>query len=112
MTISLKLGQVPRRWIGRLSGFTAGEISGQHTALALLGYYRRLNDNRALPLYAGMTVETGNAWDNRSDISLSDSITAGSLFLAVNSVIGPVYLAYGRAEGANEAYYFFLGRPF
>jgi NTE family protein len=97
---------------GRLSGLTAGEISGQHTAFALLGYYRRLNDSRALPLYAGMTVETGNAWDNRSEISLSDSITAGSLFLAVNSVIGPVYLAYGRTEGAEEAYYFFLGRPF
>jgi len=97
---------------GRLSGLTAGEISGQHTAFALLGYYRRLNDSRALPLYAGMTVETGNAWDNRSEISLSDSITAGSLFLAVNSVIGPVYLAYGRTEGAEKAYYFFLGRPF
>jgi len=102
----------PLGGFGRLSGLTAGEISGQHTALALLGYYRRLNDNPALPMYAGMTVETGNAWDNRSDISLSDSITAGSLFLAVNSVIGPVYLAYGRTEGAEEAYYFFLGRPF
>jgi len=36
----------------------------------------------------------------------------GLLFLAVNSVIGPVYLAYGRAEGGKDAYYFFLGRPF
>ena len=97
---------------GRLSGFTAGELSGQHTALALLGYYRRLNDSAALPFYAGMTVETGNAWDNRGDISLGDSITAGSLFLATNTLVGPVYLAYGRAEGAKDAVYFFLGRPF
>jgi len=30
----------------------------------------------------------------------------------MNTIVGPVYLAYGRAEGAKEAYYFFLGRPF
>ncbi len=97
---------------GRLSGFTAREISGQHVALAVLAYYRRLNESSVLPIYAGMTLETGNAWDDRSDISFSDSITAGSLFLAVNTVIGPVYLAYGYAEGGTDAVYFFLGRPF
>jgi len=97
---------------GRVSGFTPQEISGQHAAFAGLVYYRRLNDSAALPVYAGMTLEAGNAWDNRSDISLSDSITAGSLFLATNTLVGPVYLAYGRAEGSKDALYFFLGRPF
>ena len=37
---------------------------------------------------------------------------AGSLFLAMNTPIGPVYLAYGRAEGGIDALHFFLGRPF
>jgi NTE family protein len=97
---------------GRLSGFTPQEISGQHTALATLVYYRRLNDSRALPFYAGASLETGDAWDNRSDISLSDAITAGSLFLAMNTPVGPLYLAYGRAEAGKDAYYFLLGRPF
>ena len=97
---------------GNLAGYTAQEITGQHSAFAALVYYRRLNDSRALPIYAGMTLEAGNAWDNRSDISLSDTITAGSLFLATNTVIGPVYLAYGRAENSKDALYFFLGRPF
>jgi NTE family protein len=97
---------------GRLSGFTPQEISGQHTALATLVYYRRLNDSRALPFYAGASLETGEAWDNRSDISLSDAITAGSLFLAMNTPVGPLYLAYGRAEAGKDAYYFLLSRPF
>jgi NTE family protein len=97
---------------GRLSGFTPQEISGQHTALATLVYYRRLNDSRALPFYAGASLETGDAWDNRSDISLSDAITAGSLFLAMNTPVGPLYLAYGRAEAGKDAYYFLLSRPF
>jgi len=97
---------------GRLSGLTANELSGQNTALAVLAYYRRLNDSSTLPIYGGITVETGNAWDNRSDISISDTITAGSLFVAMNTLIGPLYLAYGRTENDDQAAYFFLGRPF
>jgi NTE family protein len=97
---------------GRLSGLTSRELSGQNAARALLAYYRRLNDNRRVPIYAGMTFESGNVWENRSDISFSDTILAGSLFIAANTGIGPVYVAYGRAEGGSEAAYFFLGRPF
>ena len=97
---------------GRLSGLTANEISGQHVALAALVYYRRLNESTVLPLYAGMSLESGNAWDRRSDISFSNSITAGSFFMAMNTIVGPVYLVYGYAEGGRDAVYFFLGRPF
>ena len=97
---------------GQLSGFTAREFSGQNSALAMLAYYRRLNDSATLPIYAGVTLETGNIWDRRSDISLSDGIRAGSLFVAINTIVGPMYLAYGRAERGNDAFYFFLGRPF
>ena len=97
---------------GRLSGLTSRELNGQNAARATLAYYRRLNDNRRVPIYAGMTFESGNVWENRSDISFSDTILAGSLFIAANTGIGPVYVAYGRTEGGSEAAYFFLGRPF
>jgi NTE family protein len=97
---------------GRLSGFTSRELSGQNAALALLAYYRRLNDNPRLPIYAGVTFESGNVWDSRSDISFGDAIKAGSLFVAMNTPVGPVYLAYGRSEGGIDALHFFLGRPF
>ena len=95
----------------RLSGFTTRELAGQHSALAVLAYYRRLNNNPRRPVYAGVSFESGNVWQNRSDMSLDDTIQAGSLFMAVNTFLGPIYLAYGRAEGANEAVYFFIGRP-
>ena len=97
---------------GRLSGFTSRELTGQHAVIAVLAYYRRLNDSPRLPIYAGITFESGNVWENRSDISLDDTIQAGSLFLAANTILGPVYLAYGRAEGNIDAVHFFLGRPF
>jgi len=96
---------------GRLSGFTSRQLSGQHSALGLLSYYRRLNSSTRNPIYAGFTLESGNVWDVRSDMSLDDTIQAGSIFLGLNTIIGPIYIAYGRAEGANEALYFFIGKP-
>jgi len=97
---------------GRLSGFTSRALTGQHSAFAVLAYYRRLNNNPRIPIYAGMTFESGNVWDNRSDMSLDDTIQAGSLFMAMNTFLGPIYVAYGRAEETREAVYFFIGRPF
>ncbi len=96
----------------RLSGFTSRELAGQNVAFAALAYYRRLNDHPRRPIYAGVSFESGNVWESRSDISLDDTIQAGSLFLAMKTPLGPVYLAYGRAEGGIDAIHFFLGKPF
>jgi NTE family protein len=96
----------------RLSGFTSRELAGQNVAFGALAYYRRLNDNPRMPFYVGVSIEAGNVWDSRSDISLDDTIKAGSLFMAMKTLLGPVYLAYGRTEGNIDAIHFFLGKPF
>jgi NTE family protein len=96
----------------RLSGFTSRELAGQNVAFGALAYYRRLNDNPRMPFYVGVSIEAGNVWDSRSDISLDDTIKAGSLFMAMKTFLGPVYLAYGRTEGNIDAIHFFLGKPF
>ena len=36
---------------------------------------------------------------------------AASLFLGLDSIIGPLYLAYGKTFGGESAFYLFLGRP-
>jgi NTE family protein len=36
---------------------------------------------------------------------------AGSLFLAADTPLGPVYLAYGIAQDGNRTVYFYLGLP-
>ncbi len=95
-----------------LSGYNTNELSGQHYARASAGYYRKLTDSKLLPLYAGFSAEVGNVFESRDDISLGDSIYAGSVFLGADSFIGPVYLAYGKAEGSNSAFYLYLGRGF
>jgi len=98
----------------RLSGFIEDELVGQHSAVLSLGYMRPLaeGDLVFIPGYAGMSLELGNVWDRSSDISFSDSLFAGSLFIGADTFVGPVYLAYGRAEGGNGAIYLFVGQVF
>jgi len=99
-----------------LSGYARDSLSGRHTGVARGIYYRRFRQNPLrgvldTDLYLGGSLELGNAWQNSDDISLSSSIFAGSLFIGMDTFIGPVYLAGGLAEGGNSALYLFLGRP-
>ncbi len=111
-------GQAPIQSVFRaggflnLSGFNSNELSGQHYARAATSYYRQLGHSKFLPLYAGLSVELGNVFQSRDDIGLSESVYAGSVFLGADSVLGPVYIAYGRAEGGKSAFYLYLGRGF
>ena len=101
----------------RLSGFPRDALSGRHTATGRMIYYRQIRSNplRGLleaSLYVGGSLEIGNAWQNSDDISLSNSLLAGALFVGADTFIGPVYLAGGLAEGGHSALYLFIGRPF
>lgn len=98
----------------QLSGFVQNELSGQQVLLLRGGFYRRLGNIEWLPVYAGMTVEYGNVYEERDDISLATdkALLAASVFLGVDSVLGPVYLAYGHAEQGHDSVYLFLGRLF
>ena len=100
-----------------LSGYQRDELSGRHTAVGRVVYYRQIRSNpiRGLldaSLYLGGSLELGNAWQNSSEVKFSNSLFAGSLFLGADTFIGPVYLAGGLAEGGNSAFYLFIGRPF
>ena len=95
-----------------LSGLGRGQLTGQHVARLGAGYFRRIGDLALFPAFAGFSVEVGNVWQNRSDISLDSSIWGGSLWAGVDTPIGPVYLAYGDTEGGRNAFYVVLGRVF
>jgi NTE family protein len=95
-----------------LSGFQANELSGQHLVkLAVIGF-RKIVDSDILPVYAGASLEFGNVFEDSGDIKLDNGLWAGSVWLGSDTLIGPVYLAYGRAEGGNDAFYLLLGRTF
>ena len=96
----------------RMSGFDTNELSGQHFGQVAVVPYRRFGDFNLLPLYLGASVEYGNVWQSTSAISLSNALWAGSLWVGVDTPLGPTYLAYGQAEGGHNSMYFFLGRIF
>ncbi|HVY65583.1 MAG TPA: patatin-like phospholipase family protein [Gammaproteobacteria bacterium] len=95
-----------------LSGISRNELAGQHAVRIGASYYRRIGDLALFPAFAGVTLEVGNVWQSRGDISLNSSIVGGSFWAGVSTPVGPVYVGYGRAEGGLDAFYISLGRVF
>jgi NTE family protein len=99
----------------RLSGLERGEISGPHSALARLVYYRQVGDTTGdlfeTPIYLGFSAEAGNVWLTREEIGFDTMQINGSVFVGLDSYFGPVYLAAGFAENGQTNFYLFVGAP-
>jgi NTE family protein len=99
-----------------LSGYTRDALAGNYLGLANLIYYRRLNQQSILPtdlpVYLGASLEAGNTWFFKDDARLDDLIYAGSLFLGVDSPLGPVFLGVGVGENSQRALYLQIGQVF
>ena len=97
----------------RLSGLDRGQISGPHAAIGRLVYYRRLGESSngllEVPVYLGGSIEYGNVWQTRSDMDFSSLLANGSLFVAIDTFIGAIYVAAGFAEGGEQSYYLSIG---
>jgi NTE family protein len=98
-----------------LSGTPVGAVSGSQAVMfSGLVYYRL---GTVLPrtigrhLYAGFSLEAGDAWRSTSDVRFGELKKAASVFLGLDSIIGPMYLGWGHTFGGNSAFYLFLGRP-
>jgi NTE family protein len=97
----------------RLSGLQPNELSGQTMAFTSLATYRRIGDLGMLGgIYLGASIETGNAWNRTEAVTFDSLRAAGSVFLGLDTVIGPLSLAYGIADRGNHSFTIFLGRTF
>lgn len=100
----------------RLSGFQRYQLSGRYSLLGGLRYLYRVADNDfgalKMPLYLGGSLEQGGVWNKGVDISMESAFTAGSVYVGVESFLGPVFLGYGMAEGGNNVFYLQLGSTF
>lgn len=99
-----------------LSGIAPETLSGRHFAIARALYYRQIGRGGEgflnVPAYAGLSLEVGNVWDDRSDISLGSSLKQGSVFFGFDTLFGPVYIGTGFGENSDSNFYLFLGRTF
>jgi len=97
-----------------LSGLSPDSISGPHFAVARAIYYRRIGSGEDaflnVPIYLGASLELGNVWEDRSDISGSSARVNGAAFLGFDTFLGPVYVAAGFDEGGGRSFYLLLGR--
>ena len=90
----------------QVSGTPVGAISGSYRArAAALVYYRMGELPRALGRnwYLGFSLEAGNAWARKAEVDYGDLKKAASLFLGVDSTLGPIYFGYGKTAGRFRA---------
>jgi NTE family protein len=98
-----------------LSGRPPNQLTGQTLAFASVEFRYALTPKPGAVvkgLYVGATAEAGNVWDSRNLASLSDLKRAGSVFIVTDTLLGPVYLAWGYSGKNNNAFYLFLNRSF
>ena len=95
-----------------LSGLSHNQLAGPYATRLGASYYRRIGDLALFPAFAGVSLELGNVWATRSEISTKSAILGGSLWAGVQTPVGPVYVGYGHAEGGASAFYVYLGRVF
>lgn len=98
--------------LGRLSGYPHNRFVGQNYGLASVTGFRRISPKLWLPLYTGLSLEAGNVWDDRSDVSFDSLRVSTSVYFGADTPIGPLYFALGFARGGDSAIYLTLGNPF
>jgi NTE family protein len=99
-----------------LSGLKADSLAGPHFAIARTLLYKQIGRGGPgyfdVPTYLGVSFEMGNVWDHRGDISFGSMRHDASVFLGLDTFLGPVYVASGFDDQGQHAFYLFLGRTF
>lgn len=98
--------------LGNLSGYAERELAGSQLFLSRMLLMRRMGDTQqlfALPTYLGISLEAGNVWEQRRDFDIDDLIFAASVYLGIDTPLGPVFLGYGRSNEDRSAIYLNFG---
>ena len=99
-----------------LSGLPAESLTGPNFGVARLIYYRKIGSGGEgflnVPLYAGLSLEAGNVWNRRADVSVSSARKNASLFFGMDTFLGPAWFAAGFDSRGRHAFYLSLGRGF
>jgi NTE family protein len=97
-----------------LSGLGAQSLAGPHYAIARALYLRSVGNGGEgilnVPAYAGLSLEFGNAWAQRSDARFGNLHHDAALLFGADTFLGPAYIAAGYDDVGSSAFYLFLGR--
>jgi len=99
-----------------LSGLASQSLIGPHYAISRAIYFRKIGRGGEglfeFPAYVGASLEVGNTWERRGDMSVGSARKDASIFFAIDTYLGPVYLGTGYDERGTSGFYLFLGRTF
>lgn len=97
----------------QLSGYRPDQLSGNAVLFGRLNWYMRLANSPvfARGFYVGASLEAGNAWTERSEMSLAHLRGGGSVYLGADTGLGPMYLGITYAPRGELGVALFIGRP-
>jgi NTE family protein len=98
----------------RLSGLQIGQLTGTQYMLGRLVYYYkydRLPPQLGTGLYVGGSAEVGRMNGPTDPLLTNQYLGSFSVFWGADTILGPVYLAYGHSTSGYSSFYFLLGRP-
>lgn len=96
-----------------LTGTRTGEVAGDRGLLVRTLLFRNVSDviDLTMPVYAGLSLESGDAVARGQSLRWRDFRHAAALFVGAESFLGPVFLAAGRTFGGGTGIYLYWGRP-
>lgn len=99
-----------------LSGMPTWSMAGPEYAIGRVIYLRKVGNGGEgildVPAYVGMSLEAGNVWSQRSDMSFGSTRKDASVFFGADTYVGPAYVACGYDSSGAVAFHLFLGRSF
>ena len=95
----------------RMTGYRDGQLRNAAVTYGRLSYMNRLLKVPLLEgVYGGASVEVARLGQPLIPTGIQGHVASGSLFLAVDTPLGPAYLAYGHTLDGNSNVYFYLGK--
>lgn len=95
----------------RMTGYRDGQLRNDSMTYGRLTY---MNQIFKMPLlegvYGGLQLEAARLGDPLIPTGIQGNVASGSLFIAVDTPLGPAYLAYGHTADGNSNFYFYLGK--
>jgi NTE family protein len=95
----------------RMTGYRDGQLRNDSLAYGRLTYMNQLFKMPLLEgVYLGASIEGARLGKPLVPTGIQGNVASGSLFVAVDTPLGPAYLAYGRTQDGNSNVYFYLGK--
>ena len=110
---SLTVDQYTLGGFQQLSGYRPDQLSGNGILFGRLNWYTRLSQTPvfARGFFLGASLEAGNAWNQRKQVTLATLRGGGSIYLGADTGIGPMYLGITYAPRGELGIALFIGRP-